>query len=207
MVELPPNLQTEESGPSLSLENSSTSCSKQEESCSPRVGGFWPWESLLSRILSGSRLEPWLEPLTLPAGAPWIFHFFDFFDFLAECFASKTSVASVPARERSVQGIHRCRVSPSTSLNHTYMILFGEVGIYAVSRNCASSGALLFAVDDVDARLLPKRSLTLLTALIRLGSKQVAMAPLPKAYQYGTLPRLHAVRLLELRVWVGVAFV
>ena len=40
MVELPPNLQTEESGPSLSLENSSTSCSKQEESCSPRVGGF-----------------------------------------------------------------------------------------------------------------------------------------------------------------------
>ena len=55
---------------------------------SPRVGGFWPWESLLSRILSGSRLEPWLEPLTLPAGAPWIFliffiffHFFDFFDF------------------------------------------------------------------------------------------------------------------------------
>ena len=45
--------------------------------------GFWPWESLLSRILSGSRLEPWLEPLTLPAGAPWIFfdffHFFDFF--------------------------------------------------------------------------------------------------------------------------------
>ena len=135
------------------------------------------------------------------------FHFFDFFDFLAECFASKTSVASVPARERSVQGIHRCRVSPSTSLNHTYMILFGEVGIYAVSRNCASSGALLFAVDDVDARLLPKRSLTLLTALIRLGSKQVAMAPLPKAYQYGTLPRLHAVRLLELRVWVGVAFV
>ena len=133
--------------------------------------------------------------------------FFDFFDFLAECFASKTSVASVPARERSVQGIHRCRVSPSTSLNHTYMILFGEVGIYTVSRNCASSGALLFAGDDVDARLLPKRSLTLLTALIRLGSKQVAMAPLPKAYQYGTLPRLHAVRLLELRVWVGVAFV
>ena len=52
---------------------------------SPRVEGFWPWESLLSRILSGSRLEPWLEPLTLPAGAPWIFliffHFFDFFDF------------------------------------------------------------------------------------------------------------------------------
>ena len=53
---------------------------------SPRVGGFWPWESLLSRILSGSRLEPWLEPLTLPAGAPWIFLiffivliFFDFF--------------------------------------------------------------------------------------------------------------------------------
>ena len=131
--------------------------------------------------------------------------FFDFFDFLAECFASKTSVASVPARERSVQGIHRCRVSPSTSLNHTYMILFGEVGIYTVSRNCASSGALLFAGDDVDARLLPKRSLTLLTALIRLGSKQVAMAPLPKAYQYGTLPRLHAVRLLELRVWVGVS--
>ena len=49
---------------------------------SPR-GGFWPWESLLSRILSGSRLEPWLEPLTLPAGAPWIF--FDFFDFF-HCF-------------------------------------------------------------------------------------------------------------------------
>ena len=70
-----------------------------------------------------------------------------------------------------MQRIHRCRVSPSTSLHHTYMILFGEVGIYAVSRNCASSGALLFAVDDVDARLLPKRSLTLLTALIRLGSK------------------------------------
>ena len=43
---------------------------------SPRVGGFWPWESLLSRILSGSRLEPWLEPLTLPAGAPWIFLIF-----------------------------------------------------------------------------------------------------------------------------------
>ena len=40
---------------------------------SPRVEGFWPWESLLSRILSGSRLEPWLEPLTFPAGAPWIF--------------------------------------------------------------------------------------------------------------------------------------
>ena len=48
-----------------------------------RVGGFWPWESLLSRILSGSRLEPWLEPLTLPAGAPWIFLIlFIFFDFL-----------------------------------------------------------------------------------------------------------------------------
>ena len=53
---------------------------------SPHVGGFWPWESLRSRILSGSRLEPWLEPLTLPAGAPWIFLmffifliFFDFF--------------------------------------------------------------------------------------------------------------------------------
>ena len=46
---------------------------------SPRVGGFWPWESLLSRILSGSRLEPWLEPLTLPAGAPWIFLIFSFF--------------------------------------------------------------------------------------------------------------------------------
>ena len=104
----------------------------------------------------------------------------DFFDFLAECFASKTSVASVPARERSVQGIHRCRVSPSTSLNHTYMILFGEVGIYTVSRNCASSGALLFAVDDVDARLLPKRSLTLLTALIRLGSKQVRWLLFPR---------------------------
>ena len=43
---------------------------------SPRVEGFWPWESLLSRILSGSRLEPWLEPLTLPAGAPWIFLIF-----------------------------------------------------------------------------------------------------------------------------------
>ena len=42
---------------------------------SPR-GGFWPWESLLSRILSGSRLEPWLEPLTLPAGAPWVFLIF-----------------------------------------------------------------------------------------------------------------------------------
>ena len=48
---------------------------------SPRVEGFWPWESLLSRILSGSRLEPWLEPLTLPAGAPWIF--FDFFVFFS----------------------------------------------------------------------------------------------------------------------------
>ena len=52
---------------------------------SPRVGGFWPWESLLSRILSGSRLEPWLEPLTLPAGGTLdffdFFHFFDFFDF------------------------------------------------------------------------------------------------------------------------------
>ena len=46
---------------------------------SPRVGGFWPWESLLSRILSGSRLEPWLEPLTLPAGAPWIFLIFFIF--------------------------------------------------------------------------------------------------------------------------------
>ena len=46
---------------------------KIREPGSPRVGGFWPWESLLSRILSGSRLEPWLEPLTLPAGAPWIF--------------------------------------------------------------------------------------------------------------------------------------
>ena len=58
---------------------------KMRDPGSPRVGGFWPWESLLSRILSGSRLEPWLEPLTLPAGAPWIFliffHFFDFFDF------------------------------------------------------------------------------------------------------------------------------
>ena len=50
---------------------------------SPRVEGFWPWESLLSRILSGSRLEPWLEPLTFPAGAPWIFLiFFIFFIFL-----------------------------------------------------------------------------------------------------------------------------
>ena len=48
---------------------------------SPRVGGFWPWESLLSRILSGSRLEPWLEPLTLPAGAPWIFLIFFIFFF------------------------------------------------------------------------------------------------------------------------------
>ena len=46
---------------------------------SPRVEGFWPWESLLSRILSGSRLEPWLEPLTLPAGAPWIFLIFFIF--------------------------------------------------------------------------------------------------------------------------------
>ena len=46
---------------------------------SPRVGGFWPWESLLSRILSGSRLEPWLEPLTLPAGAPWMFLIFFIF--------------------------------------------------------------------------------------------------------------------------------
>ena len=55
---------------------------------SPRVGGFWPWESLLSRILSGSRLEPWLEPLTLPAGAPWIFLiffiFFIFFGFFSK---------------------------------------------------------------------------------------------------------------------------
>ena len=37
MAELPPNLQKEEPGPSVSLENSSTSCSKQEESCSPRI--------------------------------------------------------------------------------------------------------------------------------------------------------------------------
>ena len=50
---------------------------------SPRVEGFWPWEPLLSRILSGSRLEPWLEPLTLLAGAPWIFLiFWIFFIFL-----------------------------------------------------------------------------------------------------------------------------
>ena len=57
---------------------------------SPRVGGFWPWESLLSRILSGSRLEPWLEPLTLPAGAPWIFLIFlIFFIFLIFLIFSK----------------------------------------------------------------------------------------------------------------------
>ena len=49
---------------------------KTRDPGSPRVEGFWPWESLLSRILSGSRLEPWLEPLTLPAGAPWIFLIF-----------------------------------------------------------------------------------------------------------------------------------
>ena len=55
---------------------------------SPRVGGFWPWESLLSRILSGSRLEPWLEPLTLPCGGTRVFfdffHCFDFFDFFSK---------------------------------------------------------------------------------------------------------------------------
>ena len=57
---------------------------------SPRVEGFWPWESLLSRILSGSRLEPWLEPLTLPAGAPWIFLiFFVFWPFRKKSKKSK----------------------------------------------------------------------------------------------------------------------
>ena len=52
---------------------------------SPRGGGFWPWESLLSRILSASSREPWLEPLTFPRGSTLeffeFFHFFDFFDF------------------------------------------------------------------------------------------------------------------------------
>ena len=62
---------------------------KNRDPGSPRVGGFWPWESLLSRILSGSRLEPWLEPLTLlPAGAPWILLIF--FIFLFFLFFRKT---------------------------------------------------------------------------------------------------------------------
>ena len=45
---------------------------------SPR-GGFLAVGIPPSRILSGSRLEPWLEPLTLPAGAPWIFLIFFIF--------------------------------------------------------------------------------------------------------------------------------
>ena len=46
---------------------------------SPRVGGFWPWESLLSRILSGSRLEPLAGALDSPGRGT--LDFFDFFDF------------------------------------------------------------------------------------------------------------------------------
>ena len=67
---------------------------------SPRVEGFWPWESLLSRILSGSRLEPWLEPLTLPAGAPWIFLiFFIFLIFLIFLKRPKKSKKSIKKKK------------------------------------------------------------------------------------------------------------